>query len=134
MVEPHNGGLFRVLGTVEVRTGDAWTSVNAAKWRAPLGMLVLNPGQPVSSERLIAALWDEEPPRRALNLLSVYVHQLRRLIGEDGSKILVTRAPGYQVVLGPGDLDAEVFAARLGQARMAMAAGDPAGTAGLLTE
>jgi DNA-binding SARP family transcriptional activator/tetratricopeptide (TPR) repeat protein len=134
MVEPLGGGLFRVLGTVEVRAGEAWTSVNAAKWRALLAMLLLHPGQPVSSDRLIAALWDEDPPRRALNLLSVYVHQLRKLIGEDGSKILITRAPGYQVVLAPGDLDAEVFAARLGQARMAMAAGDPAGAAGLLTE
>jgi DNA-binding SARP family transcriptional activator len=96
-------------------------------------MLLLNPGQPVSSDRLIAALWDTEPPKGALNLLSVYVHQLRKLVGEDGSKILVTRAPGYQVVLAPGDLDAELFAARLGQAQLAMAAGDPAGAADLLT-
>src|ERR1051325_1410120 len=103
MVEPLGGGLFRILGPVELRSGATWTSVKAGKQRALLAMLLLHPGQPVSQDRLIEALWDERPPKRAVNLLSVYVHQLRKQIGDDGVRVLVTRPPGYQAVLEPGE-------------------------------
>jgi len=47
--------------------------------------------------------------------------------------VLVTRAPGYQVVPGPGELDADRFAALVGEGRQALAAGAPDRAVELLT-
>ena len=92
-----------MLGPLEVQTERGWTGVGAPKWRTVLAVLLLNPGQVVSTDRLIAEVWPGKPPRTATNLVSVYVHRLRGLIGEAGGQILVTRAPGYQIMIAPED-------------------------------
>jgi DNA-binding SARP family transcriptional activator len=132
MIKPPGGGLFRILGPVQVWTGDAWADIQAPKWRALLAMLLLHPGQPVSTDRLIAELWGDEPPGSAVNLVSVYMHRLRHLIGDTHSSVLVRRSPGYQAVLNPGDLDAEMFASLIAEGRQALTADEPAKAAGLL--
>jgi DNA-binding SARP family transcriptional activator/Flp pilus assembly protein TadD len=125
---------FRILGPVEVRAGHGWTGIGAPKWRALLATLLLNPGQPVSTDRLIAELWGDQPPDRALNLVSVYVLRLRRLLGDPGGRVLTTRAPGYQLLLGPGDVDAGRFEALASQGRQALTAGNFRRAAELLGE
>jgi DNA-binding SARP family transcriptional activator len=105
---------FRMLGPLEFWTGQGWVGIGAPKWRSLLAALLLNPGQAVSADRLIAELWGEEPPASAPNLLSVYVLRLRRLLGDAEGRILTTRAPrvpaqagprrpGFTVVRGNGD-------------------------------
>src|SRR5262249_31549885 len=92
------------------------------------------PGQPVSTDVLAEEVWPGKPPAKASNLLSVYVHHLRRLIGDTDGRVLVTRAPGYQAGLSRGELDADQFT-RLGAlGRQALADGEPSGAADLLTE
>ena len=71
-------------------------------------------------------------PRRGPDLVSLYVYRLRRLIGDAGGRVLVTRAPGYQIMLSPGDLDAESFARLVAAGRAALAGDDPARAADLL--
>ena len=112
MIEPSGAALFRILGPLEVRAGEGWAKIGAAKQRSVLATLLLRPGEPVSTDVLIDEVWPDKPPARAANLVSVYVHHLRRLIGDTDGRVLVTRAPGYQVVLGPGALDADRFFAR----------------------
>lgn len=134
MIEPSGAALFRILGPVEVRTGEGWASIGAAKQRSVLATLLLRPGEPVSLDVLIDEVWPDKAPARAANLVSVYVHHLRRLIGDADGRVLVTRAPGYQVVLRPGELDADRFAALVANARQALASGAPDRAADLLTE
>jgi DNA-binding SARP family transcriptional activator len=110
VIDPPEQGLLRILGPLEAWTGQGWTAVRAPKWRALLATLVLTPGRLVSTGQLIDDLWGGTPPAKASNLVSVYVHHLRRLIGDSRGQVLVTRAPGYQIVLAPGDLDADRFA------------------------
>jgi DNA-binding SARP family transcriptional activator/tetratricopeptide (TPR) repeat protein len=131
---PAGGIRFRILGPLEAWDGRGWTRVSAAKWRALLAVLLLHRGQPVGSARLIDELWGEHPPASAANLLSVYVHRLRRLTGDPGGAVLATRPPGYQAVLAPGELDAGRFTGLAGQARQALAAGDPGRAAALAAE
>ena len=133
MVEPPGRALFRILGPVEAWNGREWAQVSAPKWRMLLATLLLNPGRVVSTGQLVSDLWDDDPPARAGNLVSVYVHRLRRLIGDASGSVLVTRAPGYQMVLRPGDLDAEQFARLAADGRAALAEGDPERAAGLLS-
>jgi DNA-binding SARP family transcriptional activator/tetratricopeptide (TPR) repeat protein len=125
---------FRILGPLEIWTGQDWSGIGAPKWRALLAALLLNPGQVVSTERLIAELWDEDSPAGAANLVSVYVLRVRRLIGDPKGEVLATRAPGYQLRLDPGDLDAAVFELLARQGRQALAGGDALQAAALLTE
>src|SRR5271170_7300947 len=125
---------FRILGPLEVWTGQDWSGIGAPKWRALLAALLLNPGQAVSTDRLAAELWGDAPPDRATNLVSVYVLRLRRALGDPEGRVLTTRAPGYQLLLGPGDLDAECFETLAGQGRTALADGDPRRAAAKLAE
>jgi SARP family transcriptional regulator, regulator of embCAB operon len=55
----------------------------------------------------------------------VYVLRLRRLLGDAQGAVLSTLAPGYQLRLGPDDLDARSFEELVLQGRQALGAGDP---------
>jgi DNA-binding SARP family transcriptional activator len=53
-------------------------------------MLLLNGNQVVSSDRLIDALWEKQPPETAQKALQVYVSKLRKTLGRD---VLPTQPP-----------------------------------------
>src|SRR5258708_14135535 len=125
---------FRILGPLEVWPGEGWSGIGAPKWRALLAALLLDPGQVVCTDRLIDELWGDGPPDRGSNLVSVYVLRLRRVLGDPEGRLLTTRAPGYRLLLGPGELDAGDFEALAGQGREALAAGDSPRAAGVLAE
>jgi len=130
------GGIarFRILGPLEYRSGEAWSGIGAPKWRALLAALLLNHGQVVSTDRLIDELWGDEPPAKPANLIATYVHRLRGLIGDPDGRVLVTRAPGYQVSVGPDELDTVRFARLAAAGRKALADGEAAHAVVLLTE
>jgi len=135
VIEPSGAAaLFRILGPVEAWTGQDWVKITAGKQRSVLATLLLRPGEVVSTDALIDQVWPDKPPARAANLVSVYVHHLRRLIGDAEGQVIVTRAPGYQLMLGPGELDARRFAALVGEGRQALAAGAPDRAVDLLAE
>jgi DNA-binding SARP family transcriptional activator/tetratricopeptide (TPR) repeat protein len=125
---------FRILGPLEVRTGQDWAGIGAPKWRSLLAVLLLSSGQLVSADRLICELWGDEPPDSATNLLSVYVLRLRRLLGDADGRVLSTRPSGYQLRLDPGDLDARSFEDLVSQGRQVLGAGNPRRAATVLAE
>ena len=125
---------FRLLGPLEVRAGDDWQGIGAPKWRSVLAALLIKPGQIVPVDELIEEAWREKTPAKAGNLISIYVLRLRRLMGDTDGSLLVTRAPGYQLRLGPADSDAQVFETMVHDGRRALADGDPAGAASRLAE
>src|SRR5919199_2244751 len=97
---------FRLLGPLEV-FGDAGpVPLRGDKQRAVLARLLLEPGRVVSTDRLIDALWGEQPPRTAPTSLQNFVSQLRKALGPE---TLATRPPGYQLRLEPDQLDLERF-------------------------
>jgi DNA-binding SARP family transcriptional activator len=134
VIELSGAARFRILGPLEVRAGEGWTKIGAAKQRSVLATLLLRPGEPVSTDVLIDEVWPEKPPAKAANLVSVYVHHLRKLIGDANGQVIVTRAPGYQLVLGPGELDADRFAALVADGRQALGEGAPERAVDLLGE
>ena len=125
---------FRLLGPLEVWVDEQWREINAPKWRSVLAALLINAGQVVSVDALIDELWGDAEPAKAANLVSIYVLRLRRLLGEEGGALLVTRSPGYQLRVGPADTDVRQFEATVREGRNAMAAGDPSLAAGHLAE
>jgi DNA-binding SARP family transcriptional activator/Tfp pilus assembly protein PilF len=125
---------FRMLGPLEVWSEEGWMAISAPKWRSLLACLLLRPGQIVSTDSLILELWEDSPPAKANNLVSIYVHRLRRLIGDTEGRTLVHRAPGYLLRIGPDDLDTQEFESLVARGRDALAAADPASAAALLAE
>ncbi len=97
---------FRLLGPLEIEDVADEALLRRAKPRALLAMLLLNANRPVSTERLVAGLWGDEEPATALGALQNYVSQLRKALGKE---VIVTKPPGYMAVVGPDELDLEVF-------------------------
>jgi DNA-binding SARP family transcriptional activator len=81
-------------------------AIGGQKQRALLALLLLNANEVVSRDRLIDELWEEDPPETARTALQVHISQLRKAVGRER---ILTQAPGYRAVVGPGELDLERF-------------------------
>ena len=105
---------FRILGPLEVVGAEGPLALGGQKQRAVLAVLLLDANRVVSVDRLVDAVWGEQPPRTAPTSLQNFISQLRKLLGPE---ILETRAPGYRLNVHPGDLDLDRFRAAVEAAR-----------------
>ena len=97
---------FRILGPLEVADEGEPLQLSGQKQRALLALLLLDVNRVVSTDRIVDALWGEEPPRTAATSLQNFVSQLRKLLGSD---VVLTKPPGYQLRIAPEQLDLERF-------------------------
>ena len=97
---------YRILGPLEVLAPDGPVPLGGAKQRALLAILLLRANEVVSTDRLIDALWGEEPPETAPKALQVHVSQLRKALGPDAIR---TRPPGYALDVTGSELDLDRF-------------------------
>src|ERR671930_1777443 len=84
------------------------------KQRALLALLLLEANRVVSTDRLVDALWGDQPPRTAATSLQNFISQLRKLLGPE---TLVTKPPGYLLRIEPEELDLERFRRLVDEAR-----------------
>jgi DNA-binding SARP family transcriptional activator len=105
---------FRVLGPLEVSDETGILLLGGQKQRAVLSLLLIEAPRPVSTDRLIDALWGEQAPRTAVTSLQNFVSQLRKTLGSD---VLVTKPPGYALDITPEQLDLERFRRLAAEAR-----------------
>jgi DNA-binding SARP family transcriptional activator len=84
---------FRILGPLEVVDRGHVLELGGRKQRRLLAMLLLDANRVVSTDRLIGALWEDDPPDTALKAVQVYVSQHRKVVGKDR---IETKAPGYR--------------------------------------
>jgi DNA-binding SARP family transcriptional activator/DNA-binding beta-propeller fold protein YncE len=118
---------FRILGPLEVEADGQVLPIGSRQPRALLAVLLLDANRVVSRDRLIEALWGDEPPERATNALQVYVSQLRKALG---AEVIVTQPRGYAVRMSDGELDLARFESLLAGSR----GSEPAVAARLLRE
>jgi DNA-binding SARP family transcriptional activator len=97
---------FRILGPLEVSSDGQALDLGGAKQRALLAVLLLDANNVVSTDRLIDAFWEDDPPESAQKALQVHVSGLRKLVGRVR---LQTKAPGYLLQLEDGELDLDRF-------------------------
>jgi DNA-binding SARP family transcriptional activator len=97
---------FRILGPLEVVDGEEVLHLGGQKQRALLALLLLDPNRVVSTDRIVDALWGEQPPRTAATSLQNLVSQLRKLLGPE---TLATKPPGYELRIAGEQLDLERF-------------------------
>jgi DNA-binding SARP family transcriptional activator len=86
-----------------------------------MAMLLPKPGEVVSSDRLVEALWADKPPAAARHAVEVNVSRLRKTLVANtaGDCALITRAPGYVLQVEPGELDLQRFEELLAEGRRA---------------
>jgi WD40 repeat protein/DNA-binding SARP family transcriptional activator len=97
---------YRILGPLEVFANGRALDLSGYKQRALLAVLLLDANHVVSTDRLIDALWGEDPPKTAGKALQVYVSELRKQLGRDRVQ---TKAPGYLLRVEEGELDLARF-------------------------
>jgi DNA-binding SARP family transcriptional activator len=123
---------FSVLGpmTAELRPAEAGTcpvelDAGPLKQRLLLALLLCRCNSVVLVEQLIDTLWWDGPPRTAHKNIQVYISHLRKLLTADGRPSrLRYRPPGYQLVLGPAEVDALRFEDLSRAGRLALRRGD----------
>src|SRR6266545_5149331 len=99
---------FRLLGPVQVVIDDRPVPLGGTGMRGLVAMLLLEPNQVVSLDRIVDVLWSHEPPESARTMVQGYVSRLRqRLAAADpsGSVRIVTNPPGYQLLVDESLID-----------------------------
>jgi DNA-binding SARP family transcriptional activator/energy-coupling factor transporter ATP-binding protein EcfA2 len=120
---------FRVLGPLEVRVHDRPLALGGTRPRAVLAALLLGRGAVVPVERLIAAVWGDDPPGTPTAQIQAAVSALRKALGADR---IVTRSPGYLLRVERGELDLDEFDREVAAARRMREEGDLDGAAAAL--
>jgi DNA-binding SARP family transcriptional activator len=128
---------FQILGPLGVSDAGGRLEVVAPKQRAILAVLVVHANQVVSTDRLIDLVWGDDRPVSGPQALRFHVSKLRDALhpgrgpGEEG--VIVTRAPGYVLVVDPGWIDAHRFEQLVGEAH-GLLGSDPARSVELIDE
>ncbi|MBJ7358850.1 BTAD domain-containing putative transcriptional regulator [Nocardioides sp.] len=99
-----------VLGPLALRVDDADVKVPGVRRRTLLATLALARGRVVGVERLVDALWPDDPPDDAAQALYNHVSRLRADLGPAGGR-LTRRGAGYVLELTDDELDATVVRA-----------------------
>ncbi len=117
---------FSVLGPVRAWQGDKELNLGSPQQRAVLGALLLHEGRAITCDALIAAIWGQDPPLRALSTLRTYAYRLRKVLEADRSRpgVVVSVGTGYAMSVPKGALDVSVFEERYAEAEKARAEGD----------
>jgi len=98
---------FRLLGPIAaVRDGET-LALGGPRQRALLGLLLLEPGRSLSTDRLADELWGERPPPGAPATIRSYVSRLRSVLGP-GAPIEATSS-GYALSVSGDLVDAARF-------------------------
>jgi DNA-binding SARP family transcriptional activator/Tfp pilus assembly protein PilF len=95
---------FGILGSLHVQVHGRTVPVTAAKQRAVLTALLLRANETVSTPRLIDAVWGENPPRSARNLVQTYVWRIRSLLAVEAERLSVETC-GYLLHVEPAQVD-----------------------------
>lgn len=122
-----------LLGALRVESqGIAWR-VPAAKQRALLAALAVNANNVVTTDALAEAMWGSQVPPSSDDTIRTYVHRLRRQLGHDVGKRVLTQPPGYLLQVDPDELDLLRFGALIKDGASRFEVGDWAGASARLT-
>jgi len=124
----HGSGLWlAVLGPLAAWRDGLSVGLGPPRQAAVLGLLALQPGELVRREGVIEALWGQQPPATAAELVQAHVSRLRRVLDPGGrGGRLEQGAAGYWLRAEADELDAAAFTELAERAGTAAAEGDAA--------
>ncbi|MBO0829849.1 MAG: winged helix-turn-helix domain-containing protein [Streptosporangiales bacterium] len=108
---------FQLLGPIEVHRGGENVPLRGAQPRCVLAMLLLSAGTTTSAERLVDAVWGDDPPREPRNMLQVHVSRLRgALAGDPTVELSTVGRHGYRLDVPAESVDLYRFRALVSEA------------------
>jgi DNA-binding SARP family transcriptional activator/ABC-type branched-subunit amino acid transport system substrate-binding protein len=118
---------IRLLGPLELWADGRQVPVGGPKQRALLALLATRLGEVVPRDRIVEALWGEEPTDGAAHRLDVQISRLRSSLREagGGSAVLETGAGGYVLRLPDDAVDSREAERLVDAGRRALADGRP---------
>ncbi|ETK32380.1 AfsR/SARP family transcriptional regulator, partial [Microbispora sp. ATCC PTA-5024] len=123
---------FAVLGPLEVRAKDGrLVEIGGRRVRALLTLLLLDAGRVVSTDALVAGVWDDRPPSGVGNALQALVSRLRAVVDRD---LVVGGPSGYRLAVSRDQVDVHVFTRLAREGGRALAAGEAGRAATALRE
>jgi DNA-binding SARP family transcriptional activator len=101
---------FTILGPVRAWLDGTELETGSPTQRALLALLLVHAGQPVALTEIVDALWADDPPRTAVNIVHRHVGTLRRLTDPDlpmraSGTLLLRSAGAYRLNVDAGSLD-----------------------------
>lgn len=124
-----------VLGPLEIRVAGTQVRLGSAKVRALVATLVLERGGPVTTSRLVHALWGDDAPRTAHHAVQVHVSSLRREFREIGVDCpIASSRSGYELHRAEVTVDADLFELGVADARAAVVSHSPERAVALLED
>ncbi|WP_326948303.1 tetratricopeptide repeat protein [Amycolatopsis sp. NBC_01307] len=104
--------VYRILGPLEIRdVAGGELRIPPGRQQTVLATLLVDANRVVSLDQLIEAIWYDDPPATARTQVQICVSRLRRALADAvGPDTLVTRGPGYELLVADGQLDARTFA------------------------
>src|SRR5579859_6001169 len=116
---------FQILGPLGVCRTDGPLPLGTSKQRRLLAALLLDATRAVPLDRLIASVWDDDPPASAVANIRTYISRLRGLlVDEHGTERIARRGPGYALEVAEEELDLAEFRRLAREGRTAAAAGE----------
>lgn len=124
-VATRQGIWLQVLGPLAAWRDGALVELGAPKQRAVLSLLALRANAVVHRDALIDAVWGEDPPATAVNLVQSYASRLRRVLDPSGEAgLLVSMGTSYRLRLDADRLDLLGFGQLADRGRACAQAGD----------
>ncbi|WP_439663449.1 AfsR/SARP family transcriptional regulator [Lentzea sp. HUAS TT2] len=111
-----------MLGPVEALVAGEPVPLGGPKPRTLLALLAAQTSRVVPLERLVDAVWGEDPPEQAKAAIYTYISTLRRkLAAADGADVIVRTGGGYRLEASFDQIDLHVFLREIAAARRARA-------------
>ncbi|MGW7446170.1 BTAD domain-containing putative transcriptional regulator [Kitasatospora sp. NPDC054795] len=110
---------FSLLGPLNVQVGDKRLKLGGSRQRTVITMLLLSPGQVISVETLMEAVWPNGVPSTARNQIAICVAGLRKVFKDatDINDLILTTYPGYTLNPDGHRIDVQDFEERVRDAR-----------------
>ncbi|GIF62160.1 XRE family transcriptional regulator [Asanoa ishikariensis] len=112
-----------VLGPLDVVVNGSNVDLQSVRQRTVLALFALHHGRTVPVDDIIDALWGDQPPRTARNLVQLYVGEVRTLLEPAGHTVRFAGS-GYAAELGDQEVDLARFDDLETRARAAWSDGD----------
>ncbi|ONI90807.1 hypothetical protein ALI144C_02305 [Actinosynnema sp. ALI-1.44] len=118
--------MFCVLGTLEASINGRLVSPGKSRQLIVLALLLMDVNKPVSTDRLVEAVWNGRPPKTAAEQIQTCVWRLRRSFVRGGAKdgLIATTMSGYALHLPEDWVDTGVFDRQVSEAKVARSNGD----------
>lgn len=130
---------FQLLGALRAWLADEEITLGANKQQAVLAILLLNANKGVSMDRIIDAVWGDEPPHSGANVVHKYIAGLRRALEPERAPrapgaLLGRTTTGYVLRVESDQLDTTLFETLVRKGRTAHADGHAVDATAQLTE